>query len=74
MFLLVITFSFSNTCEYSMSETGANKKAGQVRAERSPVKEASDFIKDWKAPFCSVGILSTLLTSSWFVLDIKKKV
>jgi hypothetical protein len=29
-----------------MSETGANKNAGQVKEERSPEKEASDFRKE----------------------------
>lgn len=51
------------TYEYSISETGAKRKAGQVKDDRSPENDASDFKKEWKAPFCSVGIWSTLLTS-----------
>lgn len=58
------------TYEYSINETGAKRKAGQVKEERSPEKEAKDFKKELKAPFCSVGILSTLLTSSLSAEDI----
>lgn len=53
----------SDTYEYSIKETGASKKAGHVKDDRSPEKDASDLRNEWKAPFCSAGILSTLLTS-----------
>jgi len=57
------------TYEYSIKETGARRKAGQVNEERSPEKEAKDLRNWWKAPFCSVGILSTLFTSSLSGVD-----
>jgi hypothetical protein len=38
------------TYEYSKSEMGANKKEGQVKLERSPVKEANVFKKEEKLP------------------------
>jgi hypothetical protein len=39
-----------NTYEYSNKEMGANRKEGHVKAERSPVKEASVFKKEEKLP------------------------
>lgn len=41
---------FCLTYEYSNNEMGANKKEGQVKLERSPVKEASVFKKEEKLP------------------------
>lgn len=38
------------TYEYSNNEIGANKKEGQVKLERSPVKEAKVFKKEEKLP------------------------
>jgi hypothetical protein len=64
--------TLSTTYEYSIRETGAKRKAGQVNEERSPEKEARLLRNELKAPFCSVGILSTLLASA-SLADILKK-
>lgn len=50
------------TYEYSNNEMGANKKEGQVKLERSPVKEAKVFKKEEKLPCWSAGILSRVLS------------
>lgn len=41
---------------------GANKKEGQVKLERSPVKEAKVLRKEEKLPCWSAGILSSVLS------------
>lgn len=41
---------------------GANRKDGQVKLERSPVKEANVLRKEEKLPCWSAGILSSVLS------------
>lgn len=51
---------------------GANKKEGQVKLERSPVKEAKVFKKEEKLPCWSAGILSRVLSEEVILNKIKK--
>lgn len=45
---------------------GLNRKEGQVRLDRSPVKEARDLIKETKAPLFSGATDSPTLSSLGF--------
>ena len=47
------------TYEYSNNEIGARRNDGQVKLERSPVKEANVLRKEEKLPCWSAGMLSS---------------
>lgn len=50
---------------------GANKKEGQVKLERSPVKDAKVLRKEEKLPCWSAGMLSSVLSDD--VIDKKRE-
>lgn len=52
---------------------GANKKEGQVKLERSPVKEAKVLRKEEKLPCWSAGMLSSVLSELVMMVFLKKK-
>lgn len=69
MMLESMSLHFIITYEYSSSDSGASRNDGQVKLDKSPVKEANDFKKRVKLPLCSTGTLSSLFSGIILILS-----